>query len=376
MIAALALFLFTPVARAQWTTAKRITWTPGYSNDPVIAVGSGSTLHVVWRDSTPGDDQVYYKRSTDGGTTWGAAKRLAWTSGNSNNPAIAVDGNNHVHVVWDDNQFDNTELCYKRSTDGGTTWSTLQRLTWTSGNSANAALAIQATATVHLVWQDYTPGAFEIYYKKSTNGGTTWGTAERITWTSGGSYRPGVVIDSTNEIHAVWSADAPIYNEIFHKKSADGGATWGTAKRITWTSGTSDYPSPAIDSSDGLHVVWQDDTPGSREIYYKRTTDGGTTWSTSQRLTWTSGYSNSPIIAIDSNNHIHAVWYDYTPGDPEIYYKKSTDTGTTWSAAQRLTWTSGNSSSPTMDIDSSDTMHLVWVIYALGSTEIYYKQGK
>jgi hypothetical protein len=28
-------------------------------------------------------------------------------------------------------------------------------------------------------------------------------------------------------------------------------------------------PAMAIDSSDTIHVVWNDDTPGNTEIYYK-----------------------------------------------------------------------------------------------------------
>jgi hypothetical protein len=28
------------------------------------------------------------------------------------------------------------------------------------------------------------------------------------------------------------------------------------------------------------------------------------------------------MIAVDSNNHIHVVWSDETPGNFEIYYKK------------------------------------------------------
>ena len=49
---------------------------------------------------------------------------------------------------------------------------------------------------------------------------------------------------------------------------------------------------------------------------------GDATWTTSQRLTWNSDDSLWPDIAVDSSGNVHLVWYDYTPGMPEIYYRK------------------------------------------------------
>jgi hypothetical protein len=106
-------------------------------------------------------------------------------------------------------------------------------------------------------------------------------------------------------------------------------ADWTPAKRLTWNSGISQYPAIALDSLGRLHVVWSDDTPGNKEIYYKKSTDGGTTWLPNQRLTWNSGGSKWPAIAIDSSDNLHIVWEDttLTPGNGEIYYRQSTDGG-------------------------------------------------
>jgi len=94
------------------------------------------------------------------------------------------------------------------------------------------------------------------------------------------------------------------------------------AKRLSWTSGVSFSPVIAVDSSDNLHLVWDDDTPGNFEIYYKKSTDGGATWTANKRLTWTSSYSWNPSVAVDSSGNVHVVWEDDTPGNWEIYYKR------------------------------------------------------
>ena len=139
-------------------------------------------------------------------------------------------------------------------------------------------------------------------------------------------------------------------------------------KRLTWTSGASSSPAIAIDSKKGLHVIWYDDTPGNQEIYYRRSTDGGANWDALKRLTWTLSSSYYTAIAIDANDAIHISWTDNTSGSYQIYYRKSTDRGSSWGEIQRLTWTSGASFGPAIAVDSKNHIHLV--------CEDYYNGGR
>jgi len=170
-----------------------------------------------------------------------------------------------------------------------------------------------------VVWSNQIADISEIYYKKSTNGGTSW-TTKRLTYSSSSSSRPTIAIDSNNHLHIVWEDDSPGNEEIYYKRSTDGGSTWAT-KRLTYNSGSSYNPTIAADFNNHLHVVWFDMTPGNSEIYYKMSTDSGTSWST-KRLTYNSGNSRAPDIAADSNNHLHVLWWDDSPGNFEIYYKR------------------------------------------------------
>ena len=83
--------------------------------------------------------------------------------------------------------------------------------------------------------------------------------------------------------------------------------TWSGLKRLTWNIEGSVAPEIVIDSSDRIHVVWHDDTPGNLEIYYKCSTDGGASWSKLKRLTWSSGKSEYPVITADSGNGVHIM---------------------------------------------------------------------
>jgi phosphoribosyl-AMP cyclohydrolase len=378
-ILALGLFFLAPAAHADWQPAKRLTWTPGDSFRPRAAVDSSGNLHLVWYDSLAENSEVYYSRSTDGGTTWTAKKALTVNPGVSNEPFIAVDPKDRLHVFWANNAPGNAEIYYKKSTSGGTTWSQIKRLTWTAGLSLYpvAAVDVGALNSLLLVWMDKTPGNFEIYFKKSTDGGDTWSSSKRLTWNSGASSRPVIAVSEYSNLHVVWYDDTPGASEVYYRRSTDYGVIWSPTRRLTWTAGTSLFPTIVASAID-FNLIWCDHDPGNLEIYYKKSTDGGDTWTAGKRLTWTSLDNESPSAAIDANNNLHLLWSDLTPGSYEVYYRKCTKSlggADTWTPSKRLTWNPGESRHAVICIDPSEGLHVFWSDSTPGNFEIYYKKG-
>jgi hypothetical protein len=371
----MGIFFTAPAAQADWTPAKRLTWTSGDCYIPAIATGPGSAVHVVWRNNASGNSEIYYKRSTDGGATWQAARRLTWNPGDSNSPDVAADSGNAVHVVWRDDTPGNNEIYYRRSTDGGVTWQAAKRLTSTSGDGDCPAITTDSDGTIQLAWSDDKSGDIEIYHVRSTDSGSTWSSAKRLTRTTAWKNAPDIALDSDSGVHVVWYAMTSDNAEIFYRESPDGGSTWNSLKRLTWTSADTYYPTLSIDSNDGLHVVYEEYTPGNYDIFYKRSTDGGASWSAPTRLTWTIGAFLIPSMGTNSGTGVHVVWHDEASDNLEIYYKRSADSGMSWGPIQRLTWTSGSSYDPAIAIDSGDNIHVVWRDHTPGNYEIYYKKG-
>ncbi|MEP7146815.1 MAG: hypothetical protein ABI792_07375, partial [bacterium] len=163
------LLLFIPViSYSQWQPDVRLTNDPAISftsrNNARCVAASGNVLHVVWYDyRDAGNSEIYYKRSTDGGISWGADTRLTNNSAFSERPSVSVSGS-VVHVVWSDQRDGNLEIYYKRSTDAGVSWGSDTRLTNNSATSYNSSVTVSGQV-VHLVWSDTRDGNFEIYYK-------------------------------------------------------------------------------------------------------------------------------------------------------------------------------------------------------------------
>ncbi len=349
-----------------WSSVMRLTWNAGVSMNPAIAPDTYNTVHVIWHDDTPGNNEVYYKKGSDGGTSW-FRKRVTQNAGESVHTSVAADSAGTIHIVWHDDTPGNNEIFYARSSDGGITWSQT-RMTWNAGNSVFPDITVDSSDVIHVVWHDDTPGNNEIYYKTSADGGSSW-SRQRITYNAGNSVHPSVAADSTGRAHIVWQDDTSGNNEIYHITNADDDTSW-SQKRLTWNTGNSMHPDVAIDSGDTIHVVWHDDTPGNNEIYYKKGSDGGTSWFR-KRITNNPGNSVHPSVAVDSAGTVHVSWHDDTTGDNEIYYSCSADGGSYWSET-RLTWSSGDSLYPAITVDMNDIIHIVWSDDRSANFEICY----
>jgi hypothetical protein len=110
-----------------WEQDVRLTNNTSNKYDPVIS-SSGSNIHIVWYDDRDGNDEIYYKNSSDSGVTWSSDYRLTSASLASFEPDIAVSGTS-IHIVWEDQRDGNFEIYYKNSSDNGITWSLDYNLT-------------------------------------------------------------------------------------------------------------------------------------------------------------------------------------------------------------------------------------------------------
>jgi hypothetical protein len=363
---------------AQWGPDVRLTNAPGhsyttYNNTYSIAV-SGNNIHVIWYDQRDGNWEIYYKRSTDNGATWGADTRLTNNAASSWFSAVAVSGNN-IHVLWwDSRNVTNWEVYYKRSIDNGATWGPETRLTngavLGSVYRTPASVAVSGN-NIHVTWHDLRNGDWEIYYKRSTDNGTTWGVDTRLTNYPGYSLAPSVAV-SGNNIHTVWYDQRDGNGEIYTKRSTDNGVTWGVDTRLTNNPSFSGQNSVAVSGSN-VHVVWNDTRDGNYEIYYKHSTDNGDSWDIDTRLTNNPNYSGYPWVAVSGSN-IHTFWQDNRDGNWEIYYKRSINNGVTWEADSRLTNYPGESGGACGTV-AGNNIHVVWKENRDGNYEIYYKRN-
>ncbi|MPZ08485.1 MAG: hypothetical protein GEU26_19090 [Nitrososphaeraceae archaeon] len=96
----------------------------------------------MWNDLTSGNAEILYRRSTDGGSTFGSTINLSNDARDSLEPAIAAIENS-VYVVWQDQDSitEDNEILYRKSTDGGINFGITVNLSNQEGNQGSPDIA-------------------------------------------------------------------------------------------------------------------------------------------------------------------------------------------------------------------------------------------
>ena len=139
---------------------------------PQMAIASDDEgrAYVLWNQANQkgGTTQVYLRWSDDEGETWSPARRVSSADGervDSEFPMIAATGDGDVRIAWMDNRTGQWNTWYRRTTDGGLTWSDARRLsdlpdgaTYKSSQGFGfpygdyGQLAIGARGSTHAIW--------------------------------------------------------------------------------------------------------------------------------------------------------------------------------------------------------------------------------
>jgi len=380
------LLLCSPaVSFAQWEPDVRLTVADSSSDlQPAcmraLAVGPTGTLHVIWTDYRDGNTEIYYKRSTDQGTTWSADCRMTNDPQVSTSPAVSASGG-QVNVVWSDEmaEMGTPQIYIKSSTDDGLSWGPETRLTYTpSGRMSICPSSASWGSNIYITWYDNRVPT-RIYYKHSTDNGTTWSADSILSPSTNSQYCSAVAVSDTN-VYAFWTRGTPL-RQVYFRRSTDAGVTW--APEACLTANTRDnltFPSVSASGPD-VHLVWHSTTGTTMAVYYKRSTDFGVTWTPDTLLTLTPAWAVYPSVS-SSGARVGVSWQ----GDSLLssaygrnYYKASTDNGATWSPDTCLSGhflSYPSSPFPCIALDGA-AAHLVWEDgsgLGGGNYEIYYKR--
>ena len=324
-----------------WGPDRHLTVTEGAFNDPQIEVAADGTIYVVYLEGyEPG---VTLVRSADRGDTWSAPIAIAprvVAPGWSDKPILAVSADGaDVYVA-----FNASDSYVAASHDRGASFGNPVRTSFDTRYWFHTGGAVAPDGTVYFAAVDYSQtyeGESHIDVLCSRDAGESWTTtlldtsaeAPGCAWSAGcylGFLGPsaGLAVDAAGLVVVAYPAgDSPGAPQRLYVRTSADGVSWGP--RLEVGSGHSSvngaFPALAAGPNAGdFRLAFQDDRNGIQatwNTWHRRTADGGASWTEAVRISdrdsgasyksaagYRFPYGDYFELSVDSAGLTHAIW--------------------------------------------------------------------
>jgi len=313
-----------PPAMFARTTCWRFGWQVWSNFRPlsIIQVGWVNLLRFSHPTSLP--NLPYFFKFSD---------TFSNTPGESVKPKIVADNDGKLHIIWRETINGKQEIFYAQII-GQTQTTPVNVSNSPSLNSDSPQLVVDSIGTARIVWQEEDtthPDDYEIHYSSCNETGCT-SPAILSNGQACSSYTgdwkgidPQIGIDAANNLMVAWMSYEPnprIY--IMYSLWSASGSPPSNRTGCHVSSGTYYYPSLTGDANSNFHLVMMN---SNYSVFYSKYTGGS--WSAVQSI----GTGAIPVVHADPNNKIHAGWW-VTNAPPQ--YRSKEANSTIWSAIENI----------------------------------------
>jgi hypothetical protein len=367
-----------PAAQATFSTLY-----PSAEPEPRADINPTNPLNIVGayhqdRWDNGGDRGLVSSATHDGGATWnrvvvpGITKCSGGIFDRASDPWVSFAPNGKLFGIWlVFDVFDrHNGVLVSTSTDGGDSWSNpiSVNVDDTNGDDKQSITADPYNSNnVYAVWDRFlSPPSFtandhgrfyarsyvqQIYFSRTTDGGASWEPARVIYNPGTQQFTIGSIINvSPNVTHDLVDGfiGGATQGGTFRSanveviRSTDHGVTWSKKATVVAPLDLS-FPGPfdpdnglpirsgglpdfTVDPASGrLYAVWEDDAgqPGTDEILFSQSADGGSSWSTPVKINKTptnipadDQQAFTPTVKVASDGTVGVTYYDLRNNGP------------------------------------------------------------
>ena len=300
---------------------------------PKIALGLNNELYVAWtrRGQRPFTGDIRFSRSTDEGQTFSSPI----TVNDDEKPighrfeSLGVNQRGEIFLVWidkrdlesalaDGDHYDGAALYYTWSHDNGQSFFPNKKIKDHVCECCRIAMVFQEDGWPVLIWREILAQSVRDHGIVRFTSMDTFSEIRRVNhdnWKIQGCphHGPGFARDAHGQYHVVWfTGDGPKGPGVFYARSSDSGTTFTSSLRI----GSHD----AFGHADievfrnQVYVVWKERVgTDAMGIYVMTSDDTGSRWSKPRLITQTDGGSDHPLLIVDQAN-VFLSWFTVDEG--------------------------------------------------------------
>jgi hypothetical protein len=311
-----ALVMYTNNASGSFNIAGQLIDTAGPSATSfpfaAIAVGPNNVIHMVYVLFGK-DNQVYYRRSDNGGQTWSSRIQIS-NAQKAASPHLTVDSNNNAHIVWIDNRCGQYNVYYL-SIINGVKSATLTPVPDCTTYENRPQIAI-AGGKPQVVFQYGT----EIYYRR-LDSDNQWRGANISQSPGANSANAAIASDGSNKLFVAWD-EGINGHDIEFRASFDGGGSWSNVLSFSNTPELATAPNVIWSAATGrAYIAWHDNTgslDNKGEIWIREFDPNTTDTTAATQITHSAGRSFWPTVGVGPSR-ADIVWMDEVAGPSGVF---------------------------------------------------------
>jgi hypothetical protein len=331
---------------------------------------SGPNVYIAWSTPPAGEDydQVFFRRSQDGGSNWLAQKQLTFDSNGTAGPALAVSGSN-VFIVYEGYDISHMrQIFLLQSTNRGAAWQAPFQLSDTTSFVVNPRV-VATGSTIIVFWEEIVSGFVQVVYSRSTTNGSTW-IVPQVLHSSNGTQFDTTVAAEGQTIVVAYSEMGGSAEYVKFLRSLNGGATWQDSLNVISVNGTSANAQKI--NLDGLQVgiLWVGNGVGTYQAMFSKSYDGGLSWlpavqaSQAPDSIFESDLAHSGAFGYVaySGASVPAIAAGPLPVNARVYFARSLNTGLTWNLPKAVSPTTRSCNSPSVAAAESQVLVAYWAM--------------
>ena len=255
---------------ATFSVPLKLNVTSVETGGPRIAVAPDDTIYVVWAACN-----IFFTKSTDSGASFSVTSNVPNSGCVFDELQVSTDGTGNVNTLWR-NDSPSQDVFFSRSTNGGSTFPA--PLDLSNGSGFQPQMFLDPSGNLNVVWAQTVSGTSGAVIFRRSSDGTSFPPAKTVNAPGPvgvlAASSPQIAVDPKGNIDIAWQQGAPgtdDADDTLFSFSADAGANFSqpvrASQKAAILAGTVQM---ALGAAGDVNIIWSDPP----NLFFSRATSG------------------------------------------------------------------------------------------------------